>query len=78
MALSTQACWPKKFGTELEAKGFKRSQAEPYVFRRVLRGNVVPITVEYADYLFVASTRKRDEKQVLRTWGNPCTTSDVT
>lgn len=37
--------WSKKFGTELEAKGLQRSQADPYVFRRVLRGNVFVIIV---------------------------------
>ena len=58
--------WSKTFETELEAKGFERSQADLCVFRRVLRGKVVVIIVVYVDDLLVASATKRDEEQALR------------
>ena len=57
--------WSKKFGTELKKKGFERSQADPCVFRRVLRGRVVVIIVVYVDDLLVVSASKRDEEQAL-------------
>ena len=56
----------KKFVAELEAKGFERSQADPCVFRRVLRGKVVVIIVVYVDDLLMASTTKRDDEQALK------------
>lgn len=50
----------KNLGRELEGKGFERSQADPCVFRRVLRGKVVVIIAVYVDDLLVASaTRSR-------------------
>ena len=58
--------WWKKFEVELEAKGFERSQADPCVFRRVLRGKVVVIIVVYVDDLLVASATERDEEQALK------------
>lgn len=51
---------------ELETKGFERSQADPCVFRRVLRGKVVIIIVVYVDDLLMTSATKRDEEQALR------------
>ena len=56
--------WSKRVGTELEAKVFERSQADPCEFRRVLRGKVVIIVVCVND-LLVAGTTKRDEEQAM-------------
>ena len=50
--------WSKKFSAELATKGFEQCQADPYLFRRVLRGNVVVIIVVYVDDLLVASETK--------------------
>ena len=64
MASSTPAFYSRKtFGVEPEAKGFERSQADPCVFRRVLRGKVVVIIVTYVDELLVASATNRDEEK---------------
>ena len=63
--------WSKKFSAELTARGLKQGQADPYVFRRVLRGKVVVIIMVYIDDLLVASGTKRDEEQAindLRSW----------
>ena len=49
--------WPKTFSAELAAKGFEQCQADPCVFRRVLRGKVVVIIAVYVDDLLVASER---------------------
>ena len=57
--------WPKKFGGELIAKGFERSQADPFVFRRTYLGKVVVIIVVYVDDLLVLSETKQDELQAL-------------
>ena len=55
----------KKFGGELIAKGFERSQADPCVFRRKHLGNVVVIIVVYVDDLPVLSKTKQNEHQAL-------------
>jgi len=57
--------WSKTFGAGLKSKGFERSQADPCVSRRALRGKVVVIIVVYVDDLLVASATKRDEEQAL-------------
>ena len=57
--------WSKKFGGELIAKGFEKSQADPYVFRRKHLGKVVVIIVVYVDDLLVLSETKQDEHQAL-------------
>ena len=57
--------WPKTFSAESAARGFEQCQADPCVFRRVLRGNVVVIIVVYVDNLLVASETKRDEEQAI-------------
>ncbi|CAN0469069.1 unnamed protein product [Ascophyllum nodosum] len=57
--------WSKKFGGELIAKGFERSQADPRVFRRKHLGKVVVIIVVYVDDLLVLSETKQDEHQAL-------------
>ncbi|CAN0477362.1 unnamed protein product [Ascophyllum nodosum] len=58
--------WSKKFGGELIAKGFERSQADPCVFRRKHLGKVVvTIIVVYVDDLLVLSETKQDEHQAL-------------
>ena len=57
--------WSKKFGGELIAKGFERSQADPCVFRRKHLGKVVVIIVVYVDDLLVLSETKQDEHQAL-------------
>ena len=57
--------WSKKFGRELIAKGFERSQADPRVFRRKHLGKVVVIIVVYVDDLLVLSKSKQDEHQAL-------------
>ena len=57
--------WSKKFGGELGAKGFERSQADPCVFRRRLQGNVVVIIVVYVDDLLLLSATKKDDQQAL-------------
>ena len=56
--------WLKKFGGELIAKGFERSQADPCVFQRKHLGKVVVIIVVYVDDLLVLSeTREGEEKK---------------
>ena len=35
--------WLRKFSAELAARGFEQYQADPCVFRRVLRGKVIVI-----------------------------------
>ena len=57
--------WSKKFGGELIAKGFERSQADPCVFRRKHLGKVGVIIVVYVDDLLVLSETKQDEHQAL-------------
>ena len=57
--------WSKKFGGELEAKGFERSQADPCVFRRRRQGKVVVIIVVYVDDLLLLSATKQDEQLAL-------------
>ena len=44
--------------------GFEQCQADPCVFRRVLRGNVVIIVV-YIDDLLVASETKHGEERLV-------------
>ena len=51
------------FSAELAARGLEQCQANPCVFRRVLRGKVVVIVGVYVDDLLVASETKRDEEQ---------------
>ena len=58
--------WPKTFSAELAARGFDHRQADPCVFRRVLRGKVVAIIVVYVDDLLVARKTKRDEEQAMK------------
>ena len=53
--------WLKTFSAEVAAREFEQCQADPCVFRRVLRGKVVVIIVVYVDDLLVASEMKRDE-----------------
>ena len=57
--------WSKKFGGELEAKGFERSQADPCVLRRRSQGMVVVIIAVYVDDLLLLSATKQDEQQEL-------------
>ena len=57
--------WSKTFSAELAARGFEECQADPCVFRQVLRGKVVLIIVVYVDDLLVASETKRDEEQAI-------------
>ena len=61
----TGLLWSKTFSAELAAKGFEQCQADPRVFRRVLRRNLVVIIVVYVDDLLVASGTKRDEEQAI-------------
>ena len=55
----------KPFSAELAARGFERCQANPCVFRQVLRGKVIVIIVIYVDELLVASETMRDEEQAI-------------
>ena len=57
--------WSKMFSAELAARGFEQCQADPCVFRRLLRGKVVVIIAVYVDGLLVASETKRDEEQAI-------------
>ena len=57
--------WSKLNSAELAAKGFEQCQADPFVFRQVLRGKFVVIIVVYVDDLLVASESKRDEEQAM-------------
>ena len=57
--------WSKKFGGELIAEGFERSQADPCVFRRKHPGNVVVIVIVYVDDILMLSESKQDEHQTL-------------
>ena len=52
--------------TELTARWFEQCQADPCVFRRVLRGKVVVIIVVYVDDLLVASESKCDKEQAMK------------
>ncbi|CAN0306768.1 unnamed protein product [Ascophyllum nodosum] len=63
--MHVELLWSKKFGGELIAKGFERSQADPCVFRRKHLGKVVAIIVIYVDDLLVLSEMKQDEHQAL-------------
>ena len=56
--------WSKKFSAELAARGFEQCQADPCVFRRVLREKGAVIIVVYVDDL-LASETKRDEEQAM-------------
>ena len=58
--------WSRKFGGELETKGFERSQADPCVLWRGRFGKVVVIIVVYVNDLLVISETKRDEEQALQ------------
>ena len=58
--------WSKTFSAELAAREFEQCQADPCVFRRVLRGNVVVIIVAYVDDLVVASETQRDDEQAMK------------
>ena len=57
--------WSKTVSAELAAKGFEQCQADPCVFRRVLREKVVVIIVVYVDHLLVASATKRGEERLV-------------
>ena len=57
---------PKTFSAELAARGFEQCQADPCVFKRVLRGKVAVIIVVYVDDLLVASGTKRGEEQAMK------------
>ena len=57
-------CGRKTFSAELAAKGFEQYQAEPCVFRGVLRGKVVVIIVVYIDELLVATETKLGEERL--------------
>ena len=57
--------WSKTFSAEFAKRRFEQFQADPCVFRRVLRGNVV-ITVVYVDGLLVASKTKRYKEQATK------------
>ena len=57
--------WSTKFGRELIAKGFERSQADSCVFQRKRLGKVVVIIVVYVDNLLMLSETKQDEHQAL-------------
>ena len=57
--------WSKTFSAELAARGFEQCQADPCVFRRVLRGKVVVIIVVYVDDLLVASKTQSGEEQAI-------------
>ena len=57
--------WSKQVSLELAARGFEQCQADPCVFRRVLRGKVVVIIVVYMEDLLVANETKRDGEQVI-------------
>ena len=56
---------PKSCSAELAAKKFEQCQADPCVFRRVLRGKVVVIIVVYFDDELVASETKRGEERLV-------------
>ena len=63
--------WLKMFSAELAARGVEQCQANPCVFRRIVRGKVVVNIVVYVDDLLMASETKRDEEQAvnrLRPW----------
>ena len=53
------------FNAEHAARAFEQCQADPCVFRRVLRGKVVVIVVVYVEDLLVARKTKRDEEQAI-------------
>ena len=57
--------WSKKFGGELIAKRFEKSQTDPCMFRRKHLGKVVVIIVVYVDDLLVLSETKQDGHQAL-------------
>ena len=57
--------WSKTFSAKLAAKEFEQCQADPCVFRRVVRGNVVVSIVVYVDNLLAASETKRGEERLV-------------
>ena len=57
--------WSKKFGGELIAKWFERSQANTCVFRRKYLRKVIVIIVVYVNDFLVLSETKLDEHQAL-------------
>ena len=65
--------WSKKtFSTELAAKGFELCQADPCLFRRVLRGKVVvTIVVHIVDVLVASETKRGEELLVASLTGTP-------
>ena len=54
-------CLSTTFNGELPAKRFEHCQANPCVFRRLMRGKVVVIIVVYVDDVLVASEMKHGE-----------------
>ena len=54
--------WSKRSALNSPQGGFEHCQADPCVFRRVLRGKVVVIVVVYVDDLVVASEKQSDEE----------------
>lgn len=78
--------WSKTYRVELEGKGFERCQADSFLFRRVLLGNVVVIIVVFVDARLVASATKRDKQQAkrdlyfcfpIKAWTKLCNYSDI-
>ena len=57
--------WSKTFSAELAAKGFEQCQADPCVFRRVLRGEAVATIAVYVDDELAASETKRGEERLI-------------
>ena len=63
--------WSKQFSAELAAKGCEQFQADPCIFRRVLRLKVVVIIVVYVDDVLVVSETKRDKEQTKKYYNHP-------
>ena len=55
--------WSKQFSAELAARECEQCQADPCIFRRVLRLKVVVIIVVYVDDVLVVSETKRSKEQ---------------
>ena len=67
--------WSKQFSAELAARGCEQCQADPCIFRRVLRLKVVVIVVVYVDDVLVVSETKRDKEQKKKDYDHPVSQS---
>ncbi|CAM9520770.1 unnamed protein product, partial [Ascophyllum nodosum] len=56
--VQSELCWFRNFTDGIKEKGFEQSHADPYVFRRIVDGEVVTVIVVYVDDILLASKTK--------------------